>query len=265
MMVMSGFNSVSLTGEVVDLGDCAVARLLGVRVDERAHARGHRIAFDALVAPSVQIVDDVVGGERIAIVPGHALADVKDIFGRVSVDVPAFEQHRPEGELARISHEGFEELTRDVAHLRPVVGARVLLILDEHAASDDAALLGRVGERRRRIGEAKHAVGGRGRDPENAGEGEKLAPVDRAFPGFGGPNFQALPREPVPERFPDHCLLPVRFKPSRRLREDLLSKVAAERASAEIVDGGDVQKRCGQARRRQIRRCCRRPPSLMAF
>ena len=80
-----------LDGIVVDLGDRAVASLLGVGVDERAHARGHRIAFDALVAPAVDVEDDVVGVERVAVVPGHALAHVENVFGRVRVHVPGFQ------------------------------------------------------------------------------------------------------------------------------------------------------------------------------
>jgi hypothetical protein len=42
----------------------------------------------------------------------------------------------------------------------------------------------------------------------------------------------------------------VRFKPPRRLREDLLSKVDAT-TPAQIVDGDEVQKRCGEALKRK--------------
>ena len=193
---------------VVHLGDRAVAGLLGRRVDQRRHARGHRIAFDGLVAPAVDIEDNVVGGEGVAVVPGHALAHVQNVFGRVGVDVPYFEQRRLEGEFAGVGDERIEELPGDIAHFRPVVGARVLLVLDEHADPQDAALLWGFGEGRRRRGEAEHAIGGGGRGAENRREREKFAPVNRARPGVGGPGLEAFSPKLALERFSDHCLSP---------------------------------------------------------
>ena len=198
-----------LDGVIVDLGNCAVARLLRGRIDERSHARGHRIAGNARVAPAVHIEYDVVGGEGVAVVPGHARAHVQDVFGRVGVDVPFLEQRRLEGEFTGVGDERVEELPRDIAHFRPVVGARVLLVLDEHADAESTALLRGVGERPRRDGKAEHAVGRNGRGAEDGRERQELAAVDRAFFRVGGPAFEAFAPKLVLERVSDHDVLPV--------------------------------------------------------
>jgi hypothetical protein len=139
-----------------------------------------RIALGPLVAPAIEIEDDVVGVELVAVVPGRALAHVQRILGRVLVHVPLLEQHRLEGEFAGVLHQRLEELPGDVGHFRPVVGAGVLLVLDEHADLQHAALLGRLRERAARRREADHAVGRRGRGAENARQREEFTTVHLA-------------------------------------------------------------------------------------
>ena len=197
-----------LDGRVVDLDDRAVASLLGRGIDQRRHARRHGIAFGALVAPAVQVVNDVVGVEDVAVVPGHALADVQDIFGRVRIDVPFLQQRGLEGELTRIGHQGIEELPGDIAHFRPIVGARVLLVLDEHAKAQNAALLRLLGESLSRRGQTEHSVSRGGRGAEDGRQRQKLAAVDRALFRLFGPGLQRFSRKAVLERFPDHDVLP---------------------------------------------------------
>ena len=107
---------------------------------------------------------------------------MKRIFGGVVIDFPAFEQAGSKVKFARVFDQRLEELARDIRHFRPVVGARVLLILDELPNPDHAALLGLLGERLGRRGKPDHAIGHRGRSAENAGERQKLAAVHLARP-----------------------------------------------------------------------------------
>ena len=175
-----GLLELQLDRVIVDPLDRALAGLFGGGIDQRGHARRHRIALGALVAPAIEIEDDVVGVELVAVVPGRALAHVQRIFGRVLVHFPALEQHRLEGEFTRVLHQRLEELPGDVGHFRPVVGAGVLLVLDEHADLQHAALLGRLRERAARRREADHAVGRRGRGAENARQREEFTTVHLA-------------------------------------------------------------------------------------
>ncbi len=156
----------------VDPRDRALARLPGRRIDQRDEARGHGVAFRVFVAPAVQVEDDVVCVEVVAIVPLHALTDMQDVFGGVVVDVPAFKKHRLEGEVLGVFHKGLEHLPGNIAHLAPVEGARVLHVLDQHRDLEHAARLGLLGLRRNRSSEPDHAVGPRHGQTECAGDSE---------------------------------------------------------------------------------------------
>ena len=183
---------------------------------------------------------------------------MQNVFGRVGVDVPFLEQCGFEGEFAGVGDERVEELARDIAHFRPVVGARVLLILDEHAKPQNAALLRGVGKRRRRDGNAEHAVGRGGRGAEDGREREELAAVDRAILGVGGPSLEAFTPKLVLERVSDHDVLPViLFKPSRAARESGFS-LSAVCAPSELRNDGNVPAN-------SIRRGAEYPGALFSF
>ena len=141
MIEMSGLVSVSLTVMSSTLVIAPSRSLAGRVVEQRAEAAGHRIAFGSLVAPAGEVEDHVVGGERVAIVPGRALAHMQHIFGGVVIDFPALEQGRLEGEL-RVYLTSGSSLPRGIGDFRPVVGARVLLVLDRHGDPQHAALVG---------------------------------------------------------------------------------------------------------------------------
>ena len=64
-------------GAVIQHRDCAAARLSGLRVNHPGKAPGHGIARRGGVAPPRDIARHVVRVKNIAIVPGHALANVQ--------------------------------------------------------------------------------------------------------------------------------------------------------------------------------------------
>ncbi len=147
MKVMSGVGNLTVMVLSSTLVMGAFARLLGLGIDQRTHAGGHRVALDGAVAPAHQVEHDVVRSEGVAVVPGHALTDMERVFGGVLVHVPLLEERGFEGEVAGVFHQRLEELAGHVRHLRPVVRARILLLLDEHRNADHAALLGLLRQR----------------------------------------------------------------------------------------------------------------------
>jgi hypothetical protein len=123
MMEMSGSLQVELDRIVIDLLDRAFAAWpSSISADMRWAIELPSACF---VAPARDVEDHVVGIERVAIVPGHALAHVEDIFGRVLVDLPALEQIALEGEIAGVFDQRLEHLALDVGDLRPVGRARI--------------------------------------------------------------------------------------------------------------------------------------------
>ena len=169
---------------VIHHGDRAFDRLTGVLVDQRGKAPGHRVALDRFIAPARDVARHIVGGEGRAIVPRDTFAHIQHIFGGVFVDLPAFEQCGGEGAVVLPDREIFKPATGDVGDLRPVVGARIFQRADLHLHPYGAAgfMRGRMCGRCH----ADHRIGGCRRGPKGAGEGQKLASVDRiAFGSFG--------------------------------------------------------------------------------
>ncbi len=169
---------------VVDLGDGAVGGLVGLGVDQRAHAGRHRVALDGLVAPAGDVEHHVIGGEVVAVRPLDALADMEGVLGGVVVDVPALDQLAGESAVAVVAHEIFVALARDVGNFRPVVGTRVLRLLDDHLHLEDAALLAFLGAGRGWRGKSEHAVGSRCRGAHGAGHRQEFAAAETAGLGF---------------------------------------------------------------------------------
>lgn len=60
------------------------------------------------LAPAFEVEDHVIGRERIAVVPRHALAEVQYILGRIFVQLPTFEQMRLESKIPREANEWFQ-------------------------------------------------------------------------------------------------------------------------------------------------------------
>ena len=186
MRAMSGLPSFSLS-VIVDLGHRAFVQL-AVLVDQRAKTAGHGIAFSALVGPTLQVEDDVVGGERIAVRPGDALAHVQRVFGSVVVHVPGFQQIGAERVFGCVLDQRLERLAFGIGDFRPVRLARVLGILDPLSDLQRAAFLALhvFRSRRRRVGEAEHAISHRGGCAEDAGQGQEFAAIHLACLGFFG-------------------------------------------------------------------------------
>ncbi len=126
-----GRGELDLDGVVVDLFDAAVAQLAGLGIDQRAHPGRHRVAFRAFIAPASDIVDDILGDERVSVRPGRVLAQVQHVFGGFVVDVPALEQVGLEGILAGVLNQRLKRLTLCVGDLRPIGRARIFYRLDE--------------------------------------------------------------------------------------------------------------------------------------
>jgi len=134
-------------------------------------------ALGCLVAPPLETVDNIVSVEVIAVRPFHALAYVQRVFGGVVIDVPAFDQMAFEGEVRGVADHVVVALAHDVGHFRPVPGARVLHLLDDHLHLEDAALLAFLGKCLARRGQPDHPVGHRGRSAEGAGDCEEFAAI----------------------------------------------------------------------------------------
>ncbi len=198
---MSGLVERQLDRVVVDLGDRTLAQLARRLVDQRAEAAGHGIALGALVGPAGEVEDHVIGVERVAVVPGDALAQMQRVFGGVVVNVPALEQVGLEGVVLGVFHQRLERLALGVGDLGPVGGARVLGVLAPHRDLQHAALLGLLRLCRRRRGQAEHAVGHRGRSAEHTCHGEEFATVHRPRLGALGHRADvirnAIPITPV--------------------------------------------------------------------
>ncbi len=196
-------------GGVVDDRDRAFDRLVGVGVDDRGEAAGHRVRLDLLVAPALDVAGDVLGGEGIAVVPGHALADLEGVEGRVVVHLPAVQQHPAERAVVVVLDEVFERAAGDVGDLGPVGGAGVLEGLDLHLAAERAARLHvRFGKRGPRG--TDQAVGGRRRYAERGRAGKEFAAAQAALAKFVGIHERGRMNGSARVGFFYHrCLLPV--------------------------------------------------------
>jgi hypothetical protein len=155
---------------------------------QRGHAPGHRIALDRFVAPALDIVDDVVSREVVAVGPFNALADVQRVLGGVVVDFPAFQQHRPQRAIAADLDEVFDDAAGLVAKLGPVIGARVLQFAAVHLDAQRAAhrRRGVFALRQRRAVEAKRGIGRRGGGAERGRPAEEFAPAHLPGDDFAG-------------------------------------------------------------------------------
>jgi hypothetical protein len=150
-------------GVAVDHLDRAIGGLAGFLVDQRGDARGHRVALDRLVAPVGDDAGHVIGGEIVAVVPFHALADIQGVFGGIVVHVPAFDKHAAERAVVVVLDQVFQRARGQVGDLSPVVGARILEGAHLHLHADRAAALGcAMGRRLRRLRQAAKRVSGRG-------------------------------------------------------------------------------------------------------
>ncbi len=147
-----GCRELQLDDMIAFRGDRALVGLVGLGIDETAHARGHRVAFDVLLAPAADVEDNVFRGEIVAVGPLDALAEVQRVLGRIVVDLPAFQQPGREGRIAFPAHEVFAGLARDMRI--PVERARIFQpgCPDRRGDAQRSALLGSFlrGSRRRR-------------------------------------------------------------------------------------------------------------------
>ena len=164
-------------GQIVDHFDRALARLAGGLVDQAGHAGGHGVVLHPGVAPARDVARHVLGGERVAVVPGHTGADVERILGRVVVHLPAFQKHPPERTVAVVFDEILQEAPRLVADLGPVVSARLLHGLYARLDAQRAALPRRF-LRQRRLRGADQRVGRSRTHAQRSGPGQELAAVD---------------------------------------------------------------------------------------
>src|SRR5499433_4355401 len=83
--------------------DGAGSRLFGRGIDQRSHAAGHRVALGRFIAPALDVVDDVVGVELVAVRPSHAWAHMQRVFGAVVTDVPALDQMALESKVSGVA------------------------------------------------------------------------------------------------------------------------------------------------------------------
>jgi hypothetical protein len=150
-----GCRQVDANGVVIDPVQPAGAQRLGFRIDQAAHARGHRVALGSGVTPAGDVVDHVIGIQLVAVRPFHALAHVQGIGRGVVACLPALQQPALEAEIVVPAHQVLVALAGDIGHLGPVEGARVFPRLHRHRNPHDAALLGRCGRRRGRYDTAQ--------------------------------------------------------------------------------------------------------------
>ncbi len=174
---------VQLHGRAIDLDHSAFAHRLGRFIYEAREARGHCVALDVAVSPAGEVAHNVVSREGLAIVPGHALADLQGVLGGVGVGFPAFQQAAFEGAVVIVLHQVFQPAAIDVGNLRPVSQTRVLGALHFHRDADLAADLCFL--RLSRGGQADQSIGGDCGQPERGGAGQKLAAAQLAFRIFG--------------------------------------------------------------------------------
>mmetsp|Transcript_3723 Transcript_3723/g.6883 ORF Transcript_3723/g.6883 Transcript_3723/m.6883 type:complete len:627 (+) Transcript_3723:443-2323(+) len=170
--------------------DRAFAGDAGVGVDQLTHAGGHGVTFDGAVAETDDVGRDVFGGEGIAVVPHDALTQVQGVDGGVLVGFPAFQQDTFEGAVVVVFDQVFGDPAGHVAHLRPVIGPRVLegahfLLNTQRTAHGgrDAVTICHRGAR------TDHRIGGGGSHAEGGGAHEELAAVEFAGLVLGGVHF----------------------------------------------------------------------------
>ena len=170
---------VDLHGQRIDHDNAALARLLRVGIDKRAHARRHRVRLDRLVAPAGDIVGHVLGGEIVAIGPFHAGADLQRVLGGVVIDLPAFQQHAADRPVIVVFGQVFQRATGLVGDLGPVGGAAVFQRAHAHLDTQRAARLhmrGGLGG----LADADQPIGRGRRHAQRCGAGQKFAAAQLA-------------------------------------------------------------------------------------
>jgi hypothetical protein len=125
----------------------------------------------------------MLGGESVAVVPGHALANAQRVLRRILVRFPAFEKDGCQAAVTLILDKVFQPAAANIGQFRPVPGARVTLRLDVHLHADRAALHRRLGARLRR-GKAEQPVGRRRRKAQCGGACQELAAAQAACSAF---------------------------------------------------------------------------------
>ena len=206
--------------------DGAVERLVGVGVDQRRNPAGHRVALDILLAPAGDVAGHVLGGEIVAIVPLHALADVQRVFGGVVVDLPAFQQHAAERPVVVVFDQVFQVAAGLVGDLRPVGGAGVLQLAHAHLYTQGAALLGHaVACCLDRPRQTAHGIGGSGGDTEHRRPGQEFAAAKLARLELLGIHQCRLVNRFTVDGGMRHGVLPVTLFVSTRGRARILRAV----------------------------------------
>ncbi len=157
----------------VDNLDRAINSFLGVCIDQRVHAAGHRVALDGLVAPASDHTGNIISGEVIAVVPLHALANLEDIGLGVLGDFPAFQQLALESGVVVVLHQIFQPAARDIGDLRPVIGARIFQAANFLLDANSAAHLG-MGAGFRGSGLPEQRVGACSGGAESAGQRDEF-------------------------------------------------------------------------------------------
>ena len=143
---------------------------------------------EARSQPALDVPDDVIGDQFLAVVPHHALAQLEGPGLQVLRRGPAFRQHRP-GDVVRACHrQVFDDMARLVRHLDPRECRRILHLLDRHADTKLATLLGlrivgREGgilQRPSRRRDARHGIGGARRHAQKGSDADEFATVHPA-------------------------------------------------------------------------------------
>ncbi len=185
--------------------DGAFDGFVGVCIHQRCHATGHRVAFNALVAPHFNVARHVGGGEVVAIVPLHAFTDVQGVLGGIVIGRPAFQQHRLERPVRVVFHQVFQPTCCNRCDLCPVKGAWILQRFDVHLHAHCAALLG-VGGRFGRCVQPDQTVSRSGGQPQSCGARHKFAAVHVPVFVLGRVHFCGRMHEILVVR---HLVLPV--------------------------------------------------------
>ena len=174
-----GGRQVQRDGQIVGGVHRAVAQLAGLGVDQPRKAAGHGVARRGRIAPARDVPGHVGGGEAVPVAPGDAAAQVQHVAGRVVIDLPAVQQHAAKGAVAVVFDQVFQKTAGLVAHLAPVIAARVAQGLDvlldaQRAATRDPGLVLRV------QGQAAQGAGRCCAEAKAGGAGHEVAPVDVA-------------------------------------------------------------------------------------
>ena len=128
-----------MNGVRVNRDNCAFAHHLGRLVHQTGEPGRHRVAFDIAIGPTAKVAHHIIGGERIAVVPGHALTQVQRVDGRIIIGGPAVQQTADKCAVRIVLDQIFQPAAIDVGDLWPIGKTRVFDRLGFHRHPQGAA------------------------------------------------------------------------------------------------------------------------------